>query len=99
MYDTNRQTPIVGDSYRPLLHLPNNIIRSGLVFINKFEQLEMDKYYENRLIGIYFYKDIDVQKVFAVGTIFKLAEGTTLIGEGVITECLGTDNDLVATFE
>lgn len=87
--DEFRNTPIKGDSYRPLLFFPNNITRSGLILLRESEQLEMNGFYENRLIGIYFYKDLDTNNVFKVGTFFKLAEGIKVIGSGNITESIG----------
>lgn len=85
----NRKPPIKGDSYRPLLYLPNNVIRSGLIFIDKNEVLEMTESYSNRLIGIYFYKDLDIDKIFKLGAVFNLVEGSKIIGIGKITEVIG----------
>ncbi len=87
--DVNRKNPLQGTTCRPMLYLPNNIIRTGLLFIGGDEVLDMTKCYDDRLLGIYAYKDINPFSVFAVGTNFQLAEGSILIGNGVITKCIG----------
>ncbi|MEY3240022.1 MAG: hypothetical protein RIR11_1460 [Bacteroidota bacterium] len=91
--DAKRKNPIQGDTYRPLLFF-GTIIRSGLIVLDGNECLEMGKSYENRLIKIYFYKDLDVEKEFFVGRSFIMSEGgfeTGFIGKGVITEIIGIE--------
>lgn len=87
--DKYRQSAIRGNTYRPLLYFDNYVIRSGLIFIDNNELLHMDKSYNNRLIGIYFYKDLDYINIFKVGETFEIKEGTVLIGFGEITEVIG----------
>ena len=88
-----RQKPITGNPYRPLLYFSNNVIRSGLLVLEKDEVFEMDQSYSDRLIKIYFYKDLDVEKEFFVGRAFTMAEGgTAIIGQGVITEVIGEES-------
>lgn len=89
LIDALRQRPLQGETCRPLLFFADNIIRSGLIFIQKEELLSMTEYYENRLIGIYFYKDIDYKNIFSVGAKFEIAEGTAVIGYGEIVEVVG----------
>lgn len=88
-----RKTPIRGNSYRPLLYFSNQLIRSGLLVIDEGEELKMDQKYDNRLIKIYVYRDLDTKGEFFVGRTFILSEGGTagIIGEGVITEVIGEE--------
>jgi hypothetical protein len=91
--DAKRKNPIQGYTYRPLLFF-GTIIRSGLIVLDGNEYLEMGENYENRLIKIYFYKDLDVEKEFYVGRSFKMAEGSIqsgFIGTGIITEIIGVE--------
>ena len=87
--DKNRQQKISGNSYRPLLYFSDSIIRSGLIVLENYDYLEMDKSYENILLKIYFYKDLDCSKEFFIGRKFELREGSLSIGDGIITEIIG----------
>jgi hypothetical protein len=91
--DSKRKNPIQGDTYRPLLFF-SIIIHSGLIVLDGNEYLEMGKSYENRLIKIYFYKDLDVEKEFYVGRSFIMAEGSIesgFIGTGIINQIIGIE--------
>ena len=87
-----RKIPIQGNTYRPLLFFGNNVVRSGLFILDEGEMLQMDNAYKNRLLKLYFYKDLDVNKEFFVGKEFFIAEsGRALIGKGVITAIIGEE--------
>ena len=69
-----------------------NVVRSGLFILDEGEMLQMDNAYKNRLLKLYFYKDLDVNKEFFVGKEFFIAEGARyLIGKGVITAIIGEE--------
>jgi hypothetical protein len=92
--NTFRKGAIRGDSYRPIFFFSNNLNRSGLIVLDEGEELEMTGLYENRLVKIYFHKDIDPHKEFYVGRKFIMAEGSPRIGkigEGVITDIVGEE--------
>ena len=70
----------------------NNVVRSGLFILDEGEMLQMDNAYKNRLLKLYVYKDLDVNKEFFVGKEFFIAEGARyLIGKGVITAIIGEE--------
>ena len=87
--NTRRKRPISGEPYRPILFFSEGLNRSGLIVLAPGEQLEMDQAYPDRLIKIYFYKDLDVTKEFYPGRPFVMGEGGAPIGRGVITEIIG----------
>lgn len=85
----NRTQEIKGNIYRPLLYFSNTIIRSGLMDLKNMAYLEMGKSYDNILFKIYFYDDLDVENEFFIDREFKILEGRTFIGSGVISEIIG----------
>lgn len=87
-----RKTPIQGNTYRPLLFFSDTVVRSGLVVLAENEVLQMDEAYKDRLLKLYFYKDLDVDKEFFVGREFFMGESAkNLIGKGVITAIIGEE--------
>lgn len=90
--NTHRQTPITGNTYRPLFFFSDKVVRSGLIVLSDGESLEMTHSYKHRLVKIYFYKDLDVDGEFYAGRTFTMAEGgSAIIGRGVITEVIGEE--------
>ena len=58
-------------------------------------KLEMDQSYEDIVIKVYFYKDLEIEKEFFVGRTFIMAEGgKAVIGEGIITEVIGEEANM-----
>ncbi len=88
-FDSQERTkPISGTSYRPLLYFDQGkIVRSGLIVMEDNEVLEMHQVYNNRIINIYFYEDLE--QYFKIGQHFWMAEGSSTIGQGIIVEILG----------
>ncbi len=88
--DVYRKNPVPGPtSYRPLLFFSDKLNRSGEIWIEKGELLEMNQTYKDLLITIRVYQDLDPYKEFFVGRTFVLAEGVPVIGVGKITTIIG----------
>lgn len=78
--------------YRPILLFSEQVKRSGLIVIGEEELLFDHVMYEDRLIQIYFYKDLNTSKEFFAGREFLMGEGSFVVGHGVITEVLGEES-------
>jgi translation elongation factor EF-Tu-like GTPase len=87
--DEYRKQEIKGNHYRPLLSFSNTVIRSGLIDLEDKPYLEMNKSYDDILFKIYFHEDLDVENEFFVGREFRILEGNTFIGSGIISKVIG----------